>query len=224
MGRWQQKINPTWKRMVRRARGAVHVLLKAPAMPPASNCEAVLICEGTRTATAFLVRAAASCTDSEGLASLLLLLLLPGLSSTAPASALCAPPTTPPICVSPACGCIPPNVLVSYRASLLELLIDDFTYENLTTIKICMCTSGSVCWLMILSSCERGKSLATCFPNISALTFFFQPVFIHTAFVPMPSRVSGYSYQLDKKTRAVCEKKYDPCSNSCDLGRIESSA
>lgn len=223
MGRWQQKINPTWKRMVRRARGAVHVLLKAPAMPPASNCEAVLICEGTRTATAFLVRAAASCTDSEGLASLLLLLLLPGLSSTAPASALCAPPTTPPICVSPACGCIPPNVLVSYRASLLELLIDDFTYENLTTIKICMCTSGSVCWLMILSSCERGKSLATCFPNISALTFFSNLYsFIQHLFqCPREFQVTLIN---SIKNQSSVWKKYDPCSNSCDLGWIESSA
>ena len=35
----------TWKRMVRRARGAVQVLLRAPATPPARSCDKVPICD-----------------------------------------------------------------------------------------------------------------------------------------------------------------------------------
>lgn len=35
----------TWKRIVRRASGAVQVLLRAPATPPARSCDKVPICE-----------------------------------------------------------------------------------------------------------------------------------------------------------------------------------
>lgn len=38
-------ITPTWKRIVRRASGAVQVLLTAPATPPARSCETVPICD-----------------------------------------------------------------------------------------------------------------------------------------------------------------------------------